>query len=91
MHGLGQNECLSLQLGAQYPYQSYGSSLLDGNKYKPAEISSQEGFVDNQVNQFESPVHGYSASIQNWASMAGSCAVAVFDEHSYHQQPNQTL
>ncbi|KAH7655081.1 MADS box transcription factor domain-containing protein [Dioscorea alata] len=90
-HGLSQNECLSLQLGAQYPYQGYGSNLLNEKNCKPAEISSREGFVEYQVNQFDSPGHGYNASIQNWASTSGSCGVVTFDDHSYNQQPNQTM
>ncbi|XP_039145854.1 agamous-like MADS-box protein AGL30 isoform X1 [Dioscorea cayenensis subsp. rotundata] len=90
-HGLSQNECLSLQLGAQYPYQGYNSNLLNEKNCKPAEISSREGFVEYQVNQFDSPGHGYNASIQNWASTSGSCGVLTFDDRSYNQQPNQTI
>ncbi|KAH7678657.1 MADS box transcription factor domain-containing protein [Dioscorea alata] len=93
LHGLTQNECLSLQLGAQYPYQSYGLSLLEDKKYKPnGEINLQEGgFVDYHVNQFQTPGVGFDNKTQNWASTSGSCGGVMFDEHSYHQQPNQTM
>ena len=87
LHGLTQNECLSLQLGAQYPYQSYGLSLLQDKKYKPnGEMNLQEGgFVDYHVNQFQTSGVGFDTKIQNWASTSGSCGGAIFDEHSYHQ------
>ncbi|RRT69442.1 hypothetical protein BHE74_00023132 [Ensete ventricosum] len=86
LHEFSPNACLRLQLGGQYPYQSYGQNLLSDRTFKPdAENSLQESTIDYQVNQFETPRPGYDASFQNWASASGTCGVAIYDEQSYTQ------
>lgn len=88
---LSQNSCLKLELGGQYPYQSYGLHLLNDKKFKPdGEVNIQDGHVDYQMNSFQTAKLDYDASIQSWASTSGSCNVTMFDDHSFPQQPNQT-
>ncbi|URD72047.1 MADS-box transcription factor 68 [Musa troglodytarum] len=89
LHEFSPSACLRLQLGGQYPYQSYGQNLLSDRTFKPdTENSLQESTIDYQVNQFETPRPGYDANFQNWASTSGTCGVAIYDEQSYTQQPN---
>ncbi|WOL03281.1 agamous-like MADS-box protein AGL65 [Canna indica] len=88
MHDFSQNACLRLQLGGQYPYQSYGQNLLSDRTFKPDTENSLQSTIEYQVNQFEVPRPGYDASFQNWASTSGNCGVAIYDERSYTQQPN---
>ncbi|MQM03195.1 hypothetical protein Taro_035971 [Colocasia esculenta] len=86
MNELNQNGCLGLQLGGQYPYDSYAMSLLGEKKFKTESgITFPDVSVDYQVNCFEPPRSSYDASIQNWASASGSCGFSIFDEHSYPQ------
>ncbi|XP_077224973.1 agamous-like MADS-box protein AGL65 isoform X2 [Tasmannia lanceolata] len=89
MNELTPNECLKLQLGGQYPYQSFNLNLLGENKFKQeAEMNLQDSAVHYQVTGFEPPRPGYDTSHRNWTSASGPCVVAMFDEHLYHQQPN---
>lgn len=86
LHGFSPNACLRLQLGAQFPYQTYDHNLLNERMFKPeVEHSLQEHALDYQVNHFETPGPGYDASFQNWASTSGNCEVAIYDERSYTQ------
>nr|DAD34908.1 TPA_asm: hypothetical protein HUJ06_005548 [Nelumbo nucifera] len=90
LNELSRNACLRLQLGGQYPYPSYGFNLLDEKKLKTeTKMSLHENPVDFQVNSgFEPTRPGYDTSHQSWASTSGPCAIAVFDQQSYPQQPN---
>lgn len=86
LHEFSQNECLRLQLGGQYPYQSYCQNLIGENAFKPdTENSLPQSTIDYQVNHFEPPRPGYDASFQNWASTSGTCGVAIYDHQSYSQ------
>nr|XP_029118786.1 agamous-like MADS-box protein AGL30 isoform X2 [Elaeis guineensis] len=89
LHEFSQNACLRLQLGGQYPYQSYCQNLIGENAFKPdTENSLPESTIDYQVDHFEPPRPGYDASFQNWASTSGTCDVAIYDDQSYSRQPN---
>ncbi|CAL9065764.1 agamous-like MADS-box protein AGL65 isoform X1 [Musa acuminata AAA Group] len=80
LHEYSPNACLRLQLGGQYPYQSYCQNLVSERTFKPdAENSLQESTIDYQVNHFD-------ASFQNWASTSATCGVSMYDEQSYTQQ-----
>lgn len=89
LDNLGHNSCLQLQLGAQYPYHSYGLNFL-GEKFKPdGEVNLQEGNVDFQVHSFEPPRPRFDAGLQTWVATSGSCGVSLFDDHPY-TLPKQT-
>lgn len=78
------NACLRLQLGAQYPYQQYDQTMLSENPFNTQVDNSIQGnTIDYQVNQFEPSRLAYDASFQNWASAAGTCGVAIYDDQSY--------
>ncbi|URD88999.1 MADS-box transcription factor 68 [Musa troglodytarum] len=80
LHEYSPNACLRLQLGGQYPYQSYCQNLVSERTFKPdAENSLQDSTIDYQVNHFD-------ASFQNWASTSATCGVSMYDEQSYTQQ-----
>lgn len=93
LNELSRNACLRLELGGQYPYQSYNLNLLSEKKFKTdTEMTLQESHVvDYRVNGFELPRPSYDTDHQNWASPSGSCAIAMFDEHSYAQVSLVTL
>nr|XP_029118789.1 agamous-like MADS-box protein AGL65 isoform X5 [Elaeis guineensis] len=89
LHEFSQNACLRLQLGGQYPYQSYCQNLIGENAFKPdTENSLPESTIDYQVDHFEPPRPGYDASFQNWASTSGTCDVAIYDDQSYSRTQN---
>ncbi|KAI4314144.1 hypothetical protein L6164_027080 [Bauhinia variegata] len=81
---------LTPQLGGQFPYLSYNLNLLNSTKFQPAaEMNPHENSVDYHVNgSFEAPRPGYDTNHNGWASTSGPCAVTMFDEHLYAQQPN---
>ncbi|XP_068643522.1 agamous-like MADS-box protein AGL65 isoform X2 [Aristolochia californica] len=86
---LNPNECLRLQLGGQFPYEPYNLNLIDEKKFKPGgDMTLHEQSMDYQVSGFGQPRPEYDANHHNWASMSGSCGVAMFEEHTYQQQPN---
>ncbi|RWR93895.1 Transcription factor [Cinnamomum micranthum f. kanehirae] len=91
LNELNRNACLRLELGGQYPYQSYNLNLLNEKKFKTeTEMNLQDSHVvDYRINGFELPRPSYDTDHHhNWASTSGSCAITMFDEHSYAQQPN---
>jgi hypothetical protein len=84
-----QGECLtSLQLGAQFPYQSAfdHTSLLNERLFRP----DMELHVDNAAamdfvgGHYDMPKPGDEASFQNWASAA--CGATMYDHQQ--QQPS---
>ncbi|KAJ6987556.1 agamous-like MADS-box protein AGL30 isoform X3 [Populus alba] len=83
---------LRLQMAGQYPYLpgSYNLNLLNDTKFQPAaEMKIQKSPEDFHVNgSFEAPKPGYDSSPCGWASTPGSCAVTMFDDHLYSQQPH---
>ncbi|KAF8390144.1 hypothetical protein HHK36_024666 [Tetracentron sinense] len=88
---LSRSACLRLQLGGQYPYPPYSLNLLSEKKFKPeAEMNLHENPASYQVNlSYEPPRPGYDTSHRSWASTSGPCAVSMFDEHPYPQQPTE--
>ncbi|XP_072996285.1 agamous-like MADS-box protein AGL30 isoform X1 [Typha latifolia] len=89
LNEFNHNGCLRLQLGGQFPYQSYDQNPLNERTFQPdSENSIQKSSTDYLVNHFDPPRPGYDASFQNWASTSGTCGVAIYDDQSYSQQPN---
>ncbi|KAJ6350564.1 hypothetical protein OIU78_006679 [Salix suchowensis] len=81
-----------LQLAGQYPYLpgSYNLNLLNDTKFQhAAEMKVQKSPEDfHVIGSFEAPKPGYDSTPCGWASAPGSCAVAMFDDHLYSQQPH---
>ncbi|CAL1372219.1 unnamed protein product [Linum trigynum] len=96
LNELNGNASLRLQLtGGQYPYLPYHLNLLnDGKLQQPttaADMNSQlqESPMEFLVNgSFEAPKPVYCTTPGSWASTSGPCAITVFDEQIYSQQPN---
>ncbi|XP_073226532.1 agamous-like MADS-box protein AGL30 isoform X2 [Cicer arietinum] len=87
---MSSNAPLRQQLNGQFPYMPYNFNLLNNLKFQPAaEINPHENPADYHVNgSFEAPRQGYESNNHGWASTSGPCAVTMFDEHLYAQQPN---
>ncbi|XP_061370903.1 agamous-like MADS-box protein AGL30 isoform X2 [Gastrolobium bilobum] len=81
---------MRLQFNGQFPYMPYNFNLMNNLKFQPAaEINPHENPVDYHINgSFEAPRPGYDSNHHGWASTSGPCAVTMFDEHLYAQQPN---
>nr|XP_048318653.1 agamous-like MADS-box protein AGL30 [Ziziphus jujuba var. spinosa]XP_048318654.1 agamous-like MADS-box protein AGL30 [Ziziphus jujuba var. spinosa]XP_048318655.1 agamous-like MADS-box protein AGL30 [Ziziphus jujuba var. spinosa] len=81
---------MRLQLGGQFSYLPYNLNVLSDARFQPsAEMNQQENTVDYHVNgNYEVPRHGYETAQHSWASTSGPCAVSMFDDHLYPQQPN---
>ncbi|CAA7401119.1 unnamed protein product [Spirodela intermedia] len=78
---LTQNGSLSLQLGGQHPFDSYGIHPLP-DRFKP---EGGDNFPEDGAMDYQGNFPAYDTSIQNWASSSGSCCLSMFDEHSYSQ------
>ncbi|CAA6664537.1 unnamed protein product [Spirodela intermedia] len=72
---------LSLQLGGQHPFDSYGIHPLP-DRFKP---EGGDNFPEDGAMDYQGNFPAYDTSIQNWASSSGSCCLSMFDEHSYSQ------
>ncbi|CAI0402141.1 unnamed protein product [Linum tenue] len=91
LNELNCNASLRLQLTGNYPYIPYNLNLLNDGKFQSAttDISLQEIPVDFHVNgNFEAPKPTYCNTPGSWTSTSGPCAVTMFDEQLYSQQPN---
>lgn len=78
------------QLAGNYACLPYNLNLLNDGKFQSAaDMSSQKSPVDFHANgSFEAPKLEYDSTPGSWASTSGTCAVTMFDEHLYSQQPN---
>ncbi|KAL5749195.1 hypothetical protein ACOSP7_023798 [Xanthoceras sorbifolium] len=91
LNELSSSACLSLQLGEQYSYPPYDNlNMPDDKKLKPqTEMNLQGNPATYQVNNnfgLHRPM--YDNSHHDWVA-PGHCGFAMFDENSYHQQPNR--
>ncbi|CAL4982863.1 unnamed protein product [Urochloa decumbens] len=87
----GQAECLtSLQLGAQFPYTPFDTSLFNERMFRPDAMELHDGGagIDFGGGHFDMSRPGDEASFQNWASAVG-CSAAMFDHHQQQQQHHQ--
>ncbi|XP_068636590.1 agamous-like MADS-box protein AGL65 isoform X2 [Aristolochia californica] len=89
LNELNSNECLRLQPGDQFPFEPYNLNLIDEKKFKPGgNMNLHEQIMDYQVSGFEQHQPEYDGNPHNWASTSGPSCVAMFEEHTYQQQPN---
>ncbi|XP_031497540.1 agamous-like MADS-box protein AGL65 isoform X2 [Nymphaea colorata] len=89
LNEVNRSSCLSLQLGAFYPYHPYNQNhdFLGEKKFKDEmEMNIQGSSMDYRVPNFGTP--SYDNNMSNWASTSDNCAVSLFDENSFQQQQN---
>ncbi|XP_075660930.1 agamous-like MADS-box protein AGL65 [Castanea sativa] len=83
---LSRNTCLSMQLGEQYAYPSYGSSnLLDDNKLKPQmEMNLQVNPLDYQINSnFGVSRPLCDSGHHTWFSASAPCSISIYNQNGY--------
>ncbi|CAL1381424.1 unnamed protein product [Linum trigynum] len=88
---LGSSSCLSLQLGDQFPYTSYGTLDLAEDKKLELQIQNNaNGYpgVYRVNSEVELPRPMYENEHNVWTSTAGPSGVALFDQNPYPQANN---
>ena len=91
LHNVGQGSCalselsrspgLSLEVGEQYMYPSFGTGLNEDKKSKSdMELPLQARPVEYQVTSSL-----YDNSQQAWASAWGPCGLALYNENAWQQ------
>ncbi|XP_038692664.1 agamous-like MADS-box protein AGL30 isoform X1 [Tripterygium wilfordii] len=88
LNEIGGTASLRAQLG--FPYLPCNLNMLSEMKFQPAaEMNLQQSAMDYHVNgSFEAPRPAYDTTHSSWASTSGPCAVTMFHEGLYSQQPN---
>ncbi|KAF3783903.1 Uncharacterized protein EJ110_NYTH31279 [Nymphaea thermarum] len=92
LNEVNRSSCLSLQLGAFYPYHPYNQNhdFLGEKKFKDEmEMNIQGSSMDYRVPNFGTP--SYDNNMSNWASTSDNCAVSLFDENSFQSSSNASM
>ncbi|KAA8540976.1 hypothetical protein F0562_024886 [Nyssa sinensis] len=91
LNELDSPACLRLHVNEQYPYHPYSNlNLPEAKKLKPGtEMNLQGNPLDYQINgNFELSRPIYDDMHHTWGPASEPCAIGMFNENSYPQQPH---